>query len=243
LLDVSIVPFDKVDKDETVYIVDFSLETEDMTEMLMITEDIIWIDHHKTAIDKYSDYPVEIKGLRRDGTAGCELVCEYFNREAPMYVKYIGDRDVWKYDYGVMTNYFNLVLMLKGLPEIDSDYKWAELNMIANDSEMLEMQGKMLQKFQEKISEKAVRSWSYEADFEDHRILCLNSTHRSSDVMGENFDKYPFIAVYTHNGEAFSVSLYSKDIDVSKIAVKFGGGGHANACGFMVDVLPWTKVK
>jgi nanoRNase/pAp phosphatase (c-di-AMP/oligoRNAs hydrolase) len=36
------------------------------------------------------------------------------------------------------------------------------------------------------------------------------------------------------------VSLYTtKDIDVSEIAKKYGGGGHKQAAGFTCDKLPW----
>lgn len=36
--------------------------------------DVVWIDHHKTAIDDMRDY--EVKGKRRIGTATCELSVE-----------------------------------------------------------------------------------------------------------------------------------------------------------------------
>lgn len=36
--------------------------------------DVVWIDHHKTAIDDMRDY--EVKGKRRIGTAACELTWE-----------------------------------------------------------------------------------------------------------------------------------------------------------------------
>lgn len=42
---------------------------------------IIWIDHHKTAIDKY---PATIPGYRIDGVAACRLAWQWFNlRENP----------------------------------------------------------------------------------------------------------------------------------------------------------------
>jgi phosphoesterase RecJ-like protein len=38
------------------------------------------------------------------------------------------------------------------------------------------------------------------------------------------------------------VSLRSKSIDISSIAESFGGGGHANACGFSVDIINLEEV-
>jgi len=37
--------------------------------------------------------------------------------------------------------------------------------------------------------------------------------------------------------------MYSKTVDVSKIALKYGGGGHVGASGFQVKELPFKKVS
>ena len=38
------------------------------------------------------------------------------------------------------------------------------------------------------------------------------------------------------DGEKYNVTFRSKDhIDVSRIAISFGGGGHKNACGFKIS--------
>lgn len=71
------VPFDIIRPDEQVWIVDFSLKLEDMDKLLAITRDVTWIDHHKTAIEKYADYPHKIAGFRKDGVAGCVLTWQY----------------------------------------------------------------------------------------------------------------------------------------------------------------------
>ena len=39
-------PMDKINKDEMVYIVDFSISPEEMRSLLKITKDVTWIDHH-----------------------------------------------------------------------------------------------------------------------------------------------------------------------------------------------------
>ena len=47
------------------------------------------------------------------------------------------------------------------------------------------------------------------------------------------------------DGKCWSVSLYHakhrKELDLSLIAVKYGGGGHRGACGFTCDKLPFLK--
>lgn len=71
------IPFDQIANDELVYIVDFSFPTDDVDTLLSITNNVVWIDHHISAIKKYKDYPHEIDGLRMDGVAGCLLTYFY----------------------------------------------------------------------------------------------------------------------------------------------------------------------
>lgn len=60
--------------------------------------DVIWIDHHKTAIDDMRDY--EVKGKRRIGTATCELTWEYLfdDIKTPNVVELLSAYDVWDHD-------------------------------------------------------------------------------------------------------------------------------------------------
>ena len=46
--------------------------------------------------------------------------------------------------------------------------------------------------------------------------------------------------VYTADNKWY-VSLYTskEDVDVSKVALSFGGGGHKGAAGFKCDTLPF----
>ena len=53
---------------EQVVIVDFSFRPEVMEQVLLKTENIIWLDHHKTAFEY--KYPVDIKGLREGQKSG-----------------------------------------------------------------------------------------------------------------------------------------------------------------------------
>ena len=53
--------------------------------------------------------------------------------------------------------------------------------------------------------------------------------------------RYPVCIAYIHDGEKFTVSLYSESVDVSVIAKAHGGGGHKGAAGFICAELPFTK--
>lgn len=46
---------------------------------------------------------------------------------------------------------------------------------------------------------------------------------------------------YQHDGKRWTVGLFtSKSIDVSEIAIKYGGG-HSSAAGFVCDELPFKR--
>jgi nanoRNase/pAp phosphatase (c-di-AMP/oligoRNAs hydrolase) len=47
---------------------------------------------------------------------------------------------------------------------------------------------------------------------------------------------------FVFDGEQYTVSLYSKTVDVSEIAKKYGGGGHKGAAGFQCKKLPFMKM-
>ena len=112
--------FSLISKDEYVIIVDFSFEPDDMRKILSKTKNVVWIDHHKSAIEKYKDFGEDIKGIRYDGIAGCMLTyCYYFvmvdgriefnenmTKSAPWMTKYIADHDVWKFEFGEETEDF-----------------------------------------------------------------------------------------------------------------------------------------
>lgn len=65
-----------------VYILDLSPEClADNPEIKgLIWNRIIWIDHHKSAIEKF---PASIPGYRIDGVAACRLAWQWFNWPAP----------------------------------------------------------------------------------------------------------------------------------------------------------------
>jgi oligoribonuclease NrnB/cAMP/cGMP phosphodiesterase (DHH superfamily) len=62
-------PLPAVPAEAFVYMIDISVEG------LMAHEHLIWIDHHKSAIEKY---PATIPGYRIDGVAACRLAWQYF---------------------------------------------------------------------------------------------------------------------------------------------------------------------
>lgn len=76
-------PLKEIQQDELVFIVDYSIDPEEMWQLLTITRNVFWIDHHQTAIDKYKDFKCPIKGIRLTGKgiSGANLTWWYFEHK------------------------------------------------------------------------------------------------------------------------------------------------------------------
>jgi oligoribonuclease NrnB/cAMP/cGMP phosphodiesterase (DHH superfamily) len=78
------------------------------------------------------------------------------------------------------------------------------------------------------------------------RIEAVNATHARSAVGHELAKRAAFGTawglVYRLAGERVYVSLYSiGDVDVARVAARYGGGGHRNAAGFGVALGDWLR--
>lgn len=97
-------------KNKQVILVDFSFNECIMEHLVKETKDFIWIDHHKSAMEKMPELwnDKNIKGIRSLEKSACELCWDYFfpNEDTPYAIKLIGDRDTWKFKYENDTKYF-----------------------------------------------------------------------------------------------------------------------------------------
>ena len=230
---------------------------------------VIWIDHHKTSIDTH---PTDIPGYRIDGVAACRLAWQWFIYKAmgrqeddlptleeykarkviePVAVTLAGEYDIWcKDDPRAETFQFGLrsrelassdwECMLQN--PLDPQYRNDDLLLV----ERLLIDGKLLQRYQQKIDSSVVRFRSFLAQFEGLNLLCLNTARCNSltfaalDVPETGHDA---LCGFYWNGRAWTFSLYHanhrKDLDLSEIARKHGGGGHRGACGFPSKTIPF----
>lgn len=86
-----------ISHDEEIVIVDFSFKPEVMKGVCERTQNIVWLDHHKTAFEYKYDLPKTLQGIRDINYSGCELAWMWFriNETAPVAVTLIGDYDKW----------------------------------------------------------------------------------------------------------------------------------------------------
>lgn len=237
--------FSVVEKDEIVNIVDFSFKPEVMKELLAITENVFWIDHHVTAKDyPYQDLP-GLRDFTDKGRSGCELAWKFFfhyhliSRAAEL----IGDYDKWalKFQPECFQFYEGLKMEVTN-PECAI---WQHL-LFPKDgidlcSKIIE-QGKSAIRYRDNYCDKICNDFGYEIELDGHKGFATNFYQFGSKGFGGRMDEYDFCAAYIHDGKRFTVSLYStRGVDVSVICKKYGGGGHRGAAGFQCEVLPFKK--
>jgi oligoribonuclease NrnB/cAMP/cGMP phosphodiesterase (DHH superfamily) len=245
----------KIQENELVYIVDFSLEVEEFKKLLEITPNIVWIDHHITAINKYKDFEKKnkIKGLRYNGVAGCMLTYCYFNKmndgrlpfnkdmvnSAPWFTKFIADYDVWAFEFDE-TKHFKLGLDACG-EILPCDVIWRQLENIGKVRELI-ANGIIIEKYRDSIAKEACSSNGFVKQFEGYNVFFLNTCLGGSSWFGDRIDEYDIVCSFHKTKEGkWSYSLYSNKIETTTISTKYGGGGHAGASGFTLDSpLPVT---
>ena len=234
------IPYDEINKHDKIIVCDFSLPLDFMFQLSQ-TRDFTWIDHHVSVIDKYEKIMAEgnrkpIKGIRRVGTAALMLTWEYFypDRPLPLGIKLLGLNDVFDLrDKRVRP--FEYAMQALGVNR-PTDKIWSELiNDTLDVSEMVE-KGKAILLYIRNRNYRLVRSEAFESEYQGLKCICANIPQGYSEFYDslDNVKDYDMMVNFFMNKKnCWNLSFYTaKDnVDVSKVAAQFGGGGHAKAAG------------
>ncbi len=245
-----------LDGTEQLYMLDISVPD------LMDHPNLIWIDHHKSEIEKYGD---KIPGYRIDGVAACRLAWQWFSQikagrptkedfverqvSEPLAVRLAGEYDIWdKRDP-------DAELFQHGLRAQElTDNIWRDLLGYESDcatrvSQLLS-RGKVLEYARANEYAEVITSQGFDIEFEGLKFLACCS--HECDIRSHLFTagikpNHEALFGFTYTGKDWRVSMYHaqghEHHDLSKIAVKYGGGGHRGACGFQADTLPFLGGK
>lgn len=260
-----LIPFPK---EGAVYVLDLSPDCLDRDETIHGGNEqksrLVWIDHHKTSIEKY---PNDIRGVRIDGVAACRLTWQWFFHEAgqgensegkpwskddyverrvtePLAVRLAGEYDIWDkrdpdaevFQYGLRTRKL-------------TDADWDDLLCVKTHSifSTLIDEGEIAQRYSQATDASTCKSRTWLMEWEGLKFLCVNSARFNSlffsakDVPETGHDA---LLGFCYDGKCWTVSLYHAkhrtDLDLSEIAKRHGGGGHRGACGFTSKTLPFS---
>lgn len=239
-------PWDDIHEGDEVFMVDFSLEDPKDMEKLAKKCDLIWIDHHETAIDKNKD--LDVDGLQEVGKAGCELTAEYLGLPVSEGIKLLGRYDVWDdkdkdyWEEEILPFHYGMG-RFDTRPE-ESMELWQELFEDKADfiSKTIES-GKLILEYETVQNAAYVRAYGFDADFQGYKAIVSNRGMTGSGLFDSLWDpeKYDLMVTFCKSEKGWKVSLYTTkdDVDCGELAKKNGGGGHKQAAGYTTEECPF----
>lgn len=245
-------PLDTYDK---IYMVDISVEK--LLDDPALEKKIIWIDHHKSAIDRW---PNKFPGLQRDGTAACELCWDYFNDGKdfpvlPELIRLASIYDVWKKDHPDFDRAKNLQFGLRAIGQDQFNglvhYQLAcgpeaDVNRLYLNP-VIEL-GVSIRNYCQKQNDEYSKAYAHTIEWEGLKFCALNIGQRGNSdlLLGGILPEHDACFAWRWDGKEVMVSLYhiagKEHHDLSLIAKKYGGGGHRGACGFRINLVKLEKI-
>lgn len=233
-------------EDDEVYLVDFSLDMEIMLDLYRNLNYFEVIDHHKTVFEDRDAYLRENPDDRAEledflsldnDHSGAVLTWMYLNdldyRDVPMLLKYIEDRDLWKWEL----NHSEEINM--ALQSYEKDFfVWSRLlyetvfedklwDLVEEGHKLLEHQRKAVDDICENAQVK---------NFLGYQVPVVRSKNFQSEVGHKLCQDYPFAVIHFTTDEGYEKYSMRSDgnFDVSELAKSMGGGGHLPAAGFII---------
>jgi oligoribonuclease NrnB/cAMP/cGMP phosphodiesterase (DHH superfamily) len=218
-------------KGKNVVLLDFSFNNAVTKKMINDANSLCVIDHHKSAMVELHD----ISNTRFDMTkSGAILSWEFFHpgKEPPKFIRYIQDRDLWKWELEYSKEFsaaFDMVpFEFEEFEKFEDDSVFDDA--VKRGSYILAYSKTVVKKVCDKASKRKL-------DKKD--VLVVNSSHWISEIgskLAPDCD-FSIIWYWDHDAQYTKVSLRSfhDSVDVSEIAKKYGGGGHKKAAGFQLQ--------
>lgn len=220
-----------------VLIVDFAYKKDVMIELKKKLNDkgiiLIVLDHHKTNMEDADGIEGCFFDMDRSGASMTWDYC-YPGMQRLWIVNAIEARDIWQFQ------------RVAGSQEYTKVFNWTVNTDIDVYHAYLESE-ELVERFRGMVStlikayDAEIERWCKKVkviDFVGHENVAFISDYPSrygSDIGNKLMleGKYNFVLMGNRNGENYRFSLRSIDdkMDVSEVALKFGGGGHRNASG------------
>ena len=200
-------------------------------------KEITILDHHISAYEKLKDLPYYIYSDKRSGAGMSWEYCHPGVKTSEI-VKYVEDRDIWKWEYPESKEILSVVDAAGFTFEA-----WDDISKeLENNKNAVVIKGSAILKYCETTMNR-IKKGSHTLNIKGYEVPAINTPFFRSEILMELCLDAPFSAGYHYDGEAFRFSLrsVSEGADVSKIAGLFGGGGHKNASGFSICSLEELK--
>lgn len=244
------------------FILDYSFPYTHLINYIPLFKKILVLDHHKTAIDEYTnlffsnkdkndwiniDIALNCKIIFAEKESGAKLTWMYFNKgqEVPDYIELISDRDLWSFKLENSRKFY-YGLKLQDL----SDFNVMDALLTYHKQDIVNNGGKyerVLTKRNEKIADNNFIPISVKIAGVDYKGVLVNtyldiaSDLCSGIIRDQNLDIA--IAYNIYGGLNVGCSLRSKKgVDSSPLSLMYGGGGHAQASGFDISLKELNSI-
>lgn len=242
------VPEGLIDKE--IYILDYSFNKETLVDLANKNKSVMVIDHHISAQEAVTSFS---QNIFDNNHSGAVLTWHYFHpdTEVPSLLEHIEDHDIWKFELP-NNREFNAAL---GEHAMDFEI-WDNLVKNLEDETFFTHfinTGATIATFEDRLVARIMEN-KERVVFEGHEVWALNVDKTYRSILGhqlatlnEEVGGTALGIVYARSNGSVKISLRSNgDVDVSKIAQKYGGGGHKNAASIKVDSfadLPFTFIE
>ncbi|MDD5760513.1 MAG: DHHA1 domain-containing protein [Candidatus Pacebacteria bacterium] len=238
--------FEHVIEKEKIYFFDVIPGKKVLESLIKQGNEITIIDHHISAkrildFDKSGNMKTKLN-MKRSASV---LVWQYFfpKKKIPELLLYIEDMDLWKFKKPYTRE------ILATINALDFEFKkWSKLVKEIENKKTRKKYieaGKKVVEYQNEIIAGLVQE-AKEVKFLRYKTLVVNSSILISEIGNALIKKKPPMAIiWFETGKEKRISLRSDGkVDVSKIAERYGGGGHKKAAGFSLklnDSFPWKE--
>lgn len=223
-----------------VYFIDLCYPLPELQLVKKANRRIVIIDHHKSNADKIAFADESLYKMEHSGSV---LAWMYFHPKTaiPKLLTFIEDTDLgnWK-----LPHTKEAFAYISAHPY--NFKEWSRLAKTFDNATLRKKafsEGKLLLAREHGIVEE-IAADAEMVEFEGYKCLAANSPMLVTAIGTELARRMPPISiVWSKRGGHHRVSLRSVgEVDVAKIAQKYGGGGHKNAAGFTVSAgtqFPW----
>lgn len=216
------------------------------------------------------NHKYKFKGYRIEGVAACRLAWQWFAEariaektgeamwlpekkhfidrsvSEPLAVCLAGEYDIWdKRDPRAETLQYGL----RAFTPTENTWQvllgdWEQSFMVLE--KILEI-GEPVERYAKQENESLALRKTFMLEWEGLKFLALNSAKFNSLVFNAKDipeTGHDALMGFFFNGKCWAVSMYHakhrKELNLSEIAKKYGGGGHPGACGFTCRNLPFS---
>jgi oligoribonuclease NrnB/cAMP/cGMP phosphodiesterase (DHH superfamily) len=235
-------------EDALVAFVDIAPARDELEELAAVAQQVVILDHHVTARDRVGSDATLTNDLESEGHevhfdlshSGAVLAWQYFrpNDPLPDLLRYVEDQDLWNW---ALPNSDAVNAAIASYPR-----EFEVWDRLASEPiEALVQQGEPILRANRMEVDRRLEHAKPVA-LGTRRIEAINASINRSQI-GHRLaqrEKYgeAWGLVYRVEGTEVFATIYSiGDLDISKVALEYGGGGHKNASGFHVSLERWLK--